>query len=374
MEVGPHTQGTRRVAAAAAWRHAHGKSHRRPRAAPGVDRPDPARLADRLHKEIARSGPMPFDQWMTTCLYDPVDGYYMRRGRKTGPGTDADFATGPTLHQFLGVAVAREAQAFFAACPGDPTVVEFGGGEGDLARAALAHLDAHAPSLARKLRWLHLETSPAHRAAQAAGADERMGWVEEMPHAECAFVVANEFLDALPVAWLEMAQDGWHQLAVGVQDGAFVPILGPPATRAELPEAEVGERLVVHDRGAPWFKVITQRAQRVRILLIDYGDRWPARDVRGYRTHGHTDPFGAPGNTDITANVDFAQTRAWAAAAGLGELSYETQEAFLLRHGVLDALNAIDRSTVEGASSYLRLRQLLLPTGMGAAFKVQLLG
>ena len=41
-----------------------------------------------------------------------------------------------------------------------------------------------------------------------------------------------------------------------------------------------------------------------------------------------------------------------------------------LRHGALEALNAVDRGSVEGASSYLRFRQLLLPTGLGTAFKV----
>lgn len=79
----------------------------------------------------------------------------------------------------------------------------------------------------------------------------------------------------------------------------------------------------------------------------------------------------APGEQDITASVDFTLTAAWAQAAGLREASFEAQESFLLRHGVLEALNAADRTTQAGASGYLRLRQLLLPSGLGAAFKVQ---
>ena len=35
---------------------------------------------------------MRFVDWMEACLYDE-EGYYMRPGRKTGAGDDADFAT-----------------------------------------------------------------------------------------------------------------------------------------------------------------------------------------------------------------------------------------------------------------------------------------
>ena len=94
-----------------------------------------------------------------------------------------------------------------------------------------------------------------------------------------------------------------------------------------------------------------------------------ASSVRAYRDQGHAEPLDEPGTVDLTADVDFA--RLGELATGLGfAVEAETQEEFLLRHGVLDALNATYRTSVEGASAYLRLRQLLLPTGLGAAFKV----
>ena len=85
------------------------------------------------------------------------------------------------------------------------------------------------------------------------------------------------------------------------------------------------------------------------------------------------DPTG-PGSKDITSSIDFAQARRWAEEAGLCEAWSMSQEAFLLGHGALEALNDIPRDTVEGASSYLRLRQMMIPHagGMGDAFRVAL--
>ena len=51
-----------------------------------------------------------------------------------------------------------------------------------------------------------------------------------------------------------------------------------------------------------------------------------------------------------------------------------SQEEWLLEHGILDELNRIGREDLDDASSYLRLRQLLLPTAMGQAFRVARFG
>jgi SAM-dependent MidA family methyltransferase len=321
---------------------------------------------------------------MEACLYDPEDGYYMRPGRKTGPGDDADFATSPTLHPFFGAAVGKE----IALCwdrlgrPGDFQAVEFGGGEGHLARDALAWMDGARPELARLIRWVHVERSPRHRAAQSQHPDPRISWAPAMPTVDDGFVVANEFLDALPFRWLERTPGGWAEVCVTLSANRFVELLRPVArgSEASWPDLPVGMRTVAHDPVAAWFAAVGGRLRRGGVLVMDYGDRggrlWgpdrPDGTVRafcGHRLAGSV--LDDPGEKDITASIDFSRTLQWAQAVGLRESSFETQEAFLLRHGVLEALNATDRTTRQGASGYLRLRHLLLPTGLGAAFKVQ---
>lgn len=328
---------------------------------------------------------MPFRDWMEACLYDDEAGYYMRPGRKTGAGDDADFATSPTLHPFLAQAVAREAHATWEALgrPDDFTVVEFGGGEGDLARDSLAWLDAHAQDLAASVTWTHVERSPTHQGAQADD-DARIRAAERMPDRCTGLVVAHEFVDALPVHWLEHRKGGWAEVHVALDAAAFTPLLGVPSRTgieaAPKRPLEEGQRVVAMADARRWIERVAAGLERGGLLVIDYGDLgkhlWtPDRadgTVRGFRDQRLVeDVLQDPGELDITASVDFTQLRVWALEAGFGDESLESQEAFLVRHGALEALADAPRDSVEEASAYLRLKQLVLPQGFGAAFKVQ---
>jgi SAM-dependent MidA family methyltransferase len=346
-------------------------------------------LAEIIREEIRRDGPIPFSRWMELCLYHPQYGYYMKErpdGRRiTGAGPDADFVTPPTLHPFLGQAVGREIQASWrtAGRPKSFTVLEFGGGEGDLATHALSWIDSNEKELSEGVRWAHAEISPSHLRAQHKE-DGRIGWyrIDETGYEwqvagqdRPDFVMACEFLDALPIDLFERDGNQWLRVhAAETGDGfaeALLPADEPLFTSAPRPGAP---RVASLDGAtARWCQFVAESICRT-VLVIDYGQRhaWPA--TRAFRGHQPAPIFLEPGESDLTSNVDFSRIAAMIESGPdprLHEASFESLEHFLLRHGILDELNRIDRSTVEGASSYLRLRQLLLPTGMGAAFKVQ---
>lgn len=341
-------------------------------------------LPERIRQRIRDDGPMRFRDWMEACLYDPEDGYYMRPGRITGTGDDADFATSPTLHPFMAEAVAKEAIDAWsmAGQPTDFVVVEFGGGEGDLARDALTYIDHDAPDLANVLRWIHVETSPTHRAAQTSD-DGRIEAADAMPDAVTGLVVAHEFIDALPFCILEWRKHNWAEVFVDVDDeGRFVELLGLP-NRSAIEAApkrkfEEGQRVVSMPDAQSWLIDVAEGLQRGRILIVDYGDqgKWlwtperPDATVRGFRQHRLVDPWQEePGTCDITANVDFTQLEQWATFDGFRAHGLETQESFLIRHGALEALAEAPKDTLEEASAYLRMKQLVLPQVMGTAFK-----
>lgn len=374
-------------------------------------------LARIIREEIRAKGPMPFSRWMELCLYHPAHGYYMGPGRKTGYGRDADFVTPPTLHPFLAQAVAAEVAASWEAS-GRLTpfvVVEHGGGEGDLARDALAEVDRRWPALGQAIEWRWSERSPRHAAAQV-GRDRRIQPAGNEPFRR-HFWVLVEVVDALPVDVARRAGDGWLQLHVALaREGfgaAWLPATEAPkdfgAVAALLGQARqqgarnVGEVLdaaqavdsrAFEPRDVPEGAHVLLQARREWFLdgmaefmaggiVVDYGasaSRLRRMDdglatVRAFRGHRLVDDVLAdPGDADLTASVDFSLVAAKALQHGFACGPAESLEAFLLRHGILEALNAVDRSTPEGASSYLRLRQLLLPTGMGAAFKVMRFG
>lgn len=314
-----------------------------------------------MRDRIRREGPLPFRAWMDACLYDPRGGFYAKGRHPAGIGTGTHFATSPTLHPFFATCVAREvAEAWKAA--GRPTaweVVEFGAGTGALARDAMKELRR----LAVPARWTAIDVKPGP-------AIKGGRWLAEPP-ARFDAAVANEFLDALPLDLLEWRGGAWQAVGVGLDGNRFAwRLLGPDAaaTSAWPPAGEEGGRRVRLPANEPWLASLAKSGVRTAVV-VDYGEAGPAREVRAFQGHGFADPLGEPGTVDLTADVDFAELAEQAARHGFAT-AVETQERFLLRHDVFDAINRIDRTTLDGNSSYLRLRQLLLPTGFGAAFKV----
>lgn len=304
---------------------------------------------------------MPFADWMAACLYDPEGGYYMQARQKTGTGQEADFATSPKLHPFLAQCVAREAEGLWEALgrPADFQVAEFGGGEGDLARDAQAWLAEHSDLTCD---WLHIEISPDHQAKQGGHQ------APALPDGFVGLVVAHEFIDALPFHVFRRTESGWDSLYVADSE-VWQPV------EFEGPPVRPGTRMEWMDRAAAWLRDLAKMAAG-SVLVIDYGREGPSHD--SLRTFRNQQDAGSaledPGSKDITANVDFRQLRAWAEEAGFVAPESQSQESWLLEHGILEELNRIGREDLEDASSYLRLRQLLLPTAMGQAFRVARFG
>ncbi|MEK6985718.1 MAG: SAM-dependent methyltransferase [Candidatus Thermoplasmatota archaeon] len=322
-----------------------------------------AGLVERLRDRIRRDGPMLFRHWMEACLYDADDGFYARGRHPAGVGKGTHFATSPTLHPFFAHSVARELAKGWkdAGCPAAWEVVEFGAGTGALARDAMWELQR----LKVPARWSAIDVRPGP--AISGGR-----WLAEPP-AQYDAVVANEFLDALPFDVVESHAGRWFELGVGLEGDAFAWARMEATERvpqAANPDVEVveGDRRVRMTATTPWLATLA-KAGVLCGVVVDYGGLGPAHEVRAYHEHLRADPLADPGSVDLTADVDFEELGQ--AAADLGfTLQLETQERFLMRHGIFDALNRTERDSMKGTSDYLRLRQLLLPTGFGHAFKV----
>jgi len=319
----------------------------------------PTGLGGRLRARIQRDGPLPFSAWMDACLYDPDGGFYRQAAHPAGTAPGSHFATAPALHPFFARCVADEVAAAWLEAGRPPAwrVAEFGAGTGALAAEAMRRLrEAKVPAA-----WTAVDVRPGP-------ALPGVSWSAQAPAAfDCA--VANEFLDAVPFDLHEWRGGAWQRVGVGLGgDGRFAWTLLGPSRAAFPPGRTEGERRVNMPGAELWVDALAQAGARMAVVA-DYGQDGPSRGPRAYAGHAEADPLAEPGTVDITASVDWSAVRRAAEARGF-RATLESQEQFLLRHGVLDALNAIDRASAEGASSYLRLRQLLLPTGLGAAFQV----
>ena len=118
------------------------------------------------------------------------------------------------------------------------------------------------------------------------------------------------------------------------------------------------------------------------MLTIDYGDMAnrlftpdrPRGTLLAYR--GHTaaeDFFTAPGETDLTAHVNFSALIDAGKAEGLEFAGFTTQEKFLLALGEANQFADVydpGQTELEMLQARLKLKRLISPEGMGNIFKV----
>jgi len=362
---------------------------------------NPAEAA--IRAEIARRGPIPFVDFMALALGHPEGGYYT--GAATRPTRAGDFLTAAELHPIFGAALARQvAEAWERLGQPSPfTLVEYGAGAGTLALAILAGLRDDGSPLADALAHAPVELN-RHRMAELRARAAAVG----LPIVDAAgldaaptagVVLANEFLDALPVHIVEVREGRPREVHVGIGcDGAFEDVFGELsddalATRLEaLGAAGIalaeGQRLEIRPAVEGWAREAGRRLAAGLVLVLDYGapaadlygPRRPAGTLMTYRGHvAESDP-GAPyldiGERDITAHVDTTVLGAALAAAGL-DLLGETSQAELLVGCGLEELVQQRQSALATASEALELRsavmRLLDPRHLGG-FRAVLAG
>ncbi|MHA6345559.1 class I SAM-dependent methyltransferase [Roseivivax sp. CAU 1761] len=339
-------------------------------------------LGDLLVRRIRAEGPISLAEYMATCLLHPRHGYYATRDPL---GRGGDFTTAPEISQMfgemLGLALAQTWQDQGA--PQRFVLAELGPGRGTLMADMLRAVRA-LPGFAAAAELHLVEASPVLRDRQAAtlaGLGDPV-WHDDLstlPEAPL-FLVANEFLDALPIRQFQRQGDGWAERMVGLEDGRLRLGLS-----AALPRAELAHRLADTPEGglvetsATATALAAGVAQRIAArggaaLFVDYGD-WRSRGdtFQAVAGHAYADPFAAPGQADLTAHVDFeAIAGAVAAVPGMAATRATPQGVVLERLGITARARSLARRLhgVELEAHIAAHRRLTHPEEMGTVFKI----
>ncbi len=354
-------------------------------------------LADHLRRRIADDGPLSVAEYMDAALTHPRLGYYMS-GDPFGRG--GDFITAPEISQMFGELIGLWCAVQWQAMGGpDPlNLVELGPGRGTL-MADMLRAGGAAEGFVESLSISLVEISPALKTAQEDAlvaakevlkARSLQWWSDfsEVPEGPL-LIVANEFLDALPVRQFQKTPKGWRERMVGVSDDQkefrFILADGPPEDDAIPPDLSAagaragdGDILEVRPAAAVLAEAIAGRLARQpgAALFIDYGHAESAAGdtLQAVKDHDFHDPLAAPGEADLTAHVDFAAFGRAAAGAGARILGPVGQGPFLEGLGIgvrTEALLAAeppqDRE-IEAA-----LARLTSEDAMGRLFKVMAL-
>lgn len=334
---------------------------------------------------IALTGPISLADFMSEALGHPRLGYY----RRALPiGAAGDFTTAPEISQMfgelLGVWLAERWLAM--ARPTPVRLVELGPGRGTLMADAL-RATASVPGFHAAIDLHLVDTNVALRAAQR-DALQRVApaivptWHERLDDVPAGplLLVANEFFDALPVRQFHRTAQGWRERMVGLDEQgglrlALAPGVAPFA--ALLPDMPPGAEAELCEAGRALAAAIGARirADGGWALIVDYGMESAGRAaslqaVRGHRGAGILD---RPGETDLSAHVDFA---ALATASGVPSFGPATQADFLRRLGIVERAAALKRRAspdqvraIDAASA-----RLIASDQMGTLFRVLALG
>ncbi len=344
-------------------------------------------LRHKIEQEIHERGPIPFSRYMELCLYDPELGYYSRHAAQFGKA--GDFYTSSDVHAVFGRLLARQFDEMWRVLgsPEHITLRELGPGRGLFAQDVLDWSEKKFPDFYGALRYVLEERSPALQqrieVSLSRHLDSGKAALISGNHGNTPQIVfANEFFDALPVE--VVSSQG--SLRIDAQRGGLIEVWGPSSPE----ELEFLDRYSVHPEPGERIEVPLQaqahisaaaRLQRGFAVVIDYGytreEQLAGRHrgtLKAIRQHSvSANPYEAPGEQDITADVNFTALAAVAARQGMLAQKLVTQSQFLLGIGeATQFADAFDESRLpqERAKVALQLKHLVTPAGMGESFHV----
>jgi NADH dehydrogenase [ubiquinone] 1 alpha subcomplex assembly factor 7 len=351
--------------------------------AAGIDAP----LLPLLRRRIAAEGPITVAAFMADCLLHPEHGYYRTR---EAIGLGGDFITAPEISQMFGELLGLWAADTWQklGAPARCYLVELGPGRGTLMRDALRAARA-LPSFRAALQPLLVEASERLREVQrAALAGEDAAWHDDiagLPKDAPLIVLANEFLDALPVRQFQRGDDGaWHERRVGLADDGETLrfVLDPRALPFEEllpPDLRDAPHGVIVESSPAVRAVAGEVSGRLReqggaALFVDYGYDKPGfgETLQAVFRHAYTDPFAEPGMADLTAHVDFVSFARAARHAGADVHGPRGQGAFLQALGIAMRAERLKQHAAPGKATDIDhdLHRLTAPEEMGTLFKV----
>jgi SAM-dependent MidA family methyltransferase len=359
-----------------------------------------------IEAEIHERGPIPFSRYMELCLYHPELGYYSRNAAQFGKA--GDFYTSSDIHAVFGRLLARQFDEMWRVLGSPERIVikELGPGRGLFAQDVMDWSEKKFPEFFKALQYVLVEQSGVLRerikqtlvrrfesgkvnfaigksallANSAANVTSELAFDTSLAFPTIVF--ANEFFDALPVEVL--SADG--ALRIDTRDGRFVETWAS----ASAEELEFLDRYSVHPEEGERVEVplVSQSAmhgaasiERGFLVCIDFGytrdEQLAGRHrgtVKAIRQHSvSANPYEAPGEQDITADVNFSALAAVAEEKGMHAEKLVTQSQFLMGIGeenqFADAFEDC-RLPQEHAKVALQLKHLVTPAGIGESFHV----
>ncbi len=338
-------------------------------------------LKTKILEIIQTNGPISVSTYMALCLYDEEFGYY----RKSKPiGKDGDFITAPEISQLFGECVALFILTHWQECNHleEINLIEFGPGRATLMKDILRVFDKIG-SFNAKVNVFLIESNTNLQAIQSEILKEYnpnfIANAKDLPIDPKIpnYVLANEFLDCLPINQFIFNQGQWHEKQIGIKDGKLNFGLSPPI-KATFGNAFDGATLEIapalEAMIANFCDLVSQTNGAAIIFDYGYAQCEFANTFQALKNHQKCDVLENPGDCDLTAHVDFKAIESFANKHGVFTHGIISQAEFLQTFGInerakqLIAKNPTQKDKIEAG-----LQRLLQPNEMGELFKTIIL-
>jgi NADH dehydrogenase [ubiquinone] 1 alpha subcomplex assembly factor 7 len=329
-------------------------------------------LADTFRRLISSTGPISLAHYMAES-----NARYYAKADPLGAG--GDFVTAPEISQMFGELIGLWlADMWMRAGRPEPVhYVELGPGRGTLARDALRAMKHH--GLEPRVHLVETSTTLKELQLQAVPEAVFHADLSSVPMQGPILLVANEFLDALPLRQLIRTSAGWREVMVTTEGERFVCRPGAQPMDTAVPEArrDAPEGTLIETSPAA-ASVLYEVAGRLArqggaALFIDYGhaEERTGSTFQAVRAHRKIDPFEVPGEADLTAHVDFATLGRIAQSRDCRWLGTVGQGDWLRALGIEARTEALGAGAPQHREALQRARDRLIdPTEMGDLFKV----
>jgi len=333
---------------------------------------EPANLAQSFARLIHNHGPISLLHYMGEANAR----YYASRDPL---GAAGDFITAPEISQIFGELIGLWLTDIWirAGRPEPVHYVELGPGRGTLAKDALRTMKRF--DLEPRVHFV--ESSTTLKDVQLAAVPQAFFHddLSTVPTTGALLLVANEFLDALPVRQLVRMETGWRERLVGYYEERFLPVAGHQPMDAAVPEARREAPVGTIIETCPGAAAVMQETARRlaeqggAALFIDYGftEVRDGSSLQAVKAHEKVGPFERPGEADLTCLVDFATMKAIAEDCGARWLGTVGQGAWLKALGADARARALGHLAPQHATAiWVAKERLCAADQMGTLFKV----
>ena len=298
-------------------------------------------LSQIIKDRIRSQGPMTFRDFMEASLYHPDYGFYTQGPNICSP--EGPFDTNVKFPAFA-FTLAQAVKQVDEILGAKTRILEIGGGTGELGKSMVNFLGG-------KRNYIVVDPSSGLRARQVKAGLQTLEDLAQVPPGPTV-VIANEFLDALPVhRVMGNGQGDMLEFFVDLDEsGELFEI--PQAPSVPALQARLNELNISLGRGQvgeiclelrSFFQTLRPVVDPGYLIFIDYGDSasnlYSFQRRNGtlrsyYRQHQIHDIFYAPGEQDLTADVDFTAVIHEARAAGFSGGMLVSQGTWLKNLGI----------------------------------------